>query len=61
MKVYKVAFYGKSIYNWVEKVIFAFKGALGTHPVLVLHIEVTVSQMNVSRLKGLSCGLVEFW
>jgi len=37
MKVYKVAFYVKSIYNCMEKYIFAFKCVLGNCSMLVLH------------------------
>lgn len=52
MKVYKVAFYGKSIYSCVEKDIFAFKGALGNRSMLVLHTEVTVRSNECFQTKG---------
>lgn len=52
MKVNKVAFYGKSIYNWVEKDIFAFKGASGAHSMLVQHAEVMVRSNECFQTKG---------
>lgn len=52
MKMYKVAFYGKSIYSCVEKDIFAFKGALGNRSMLVLHAEVTVRSSECFQAKG---------
>lgn len=52
MKVNKVAFYGKSIYSWVEKDAFAFKGALGAHSMLVQRAEVTVRSSECFQSKG---------